>query len=101
MLETLDDDTLIARVPDMITADLDGSALILNSASDNFIELNAVAATLWHFIEAPLSLGALCDTIMETHDVSRDICRSHVIEWIGEMRALGLIALGERTGQGS
>ena len=95
MAEALEDDTLIARAPDMITADLDENALVLNAESGNFIELNPVATRLWRFLETPLSLGALCDTVIGVYDVPRDACRAQVVEWIDEMRALGLIELGE------
>lgn len=95
MPDALDEDTRITRGPDMITADLDDGAMILNAESGNFIELNAAAARLWQFIETPLSLGALCDTVTSTYDVSRDICRPQLVEWIDEMRALGLIELGD------
>lgn len=87
----LDDHTLIAHASDLIAADVDDALMIVNSQTGNFIQLNAGASNLWQRIAAPIALGTLCDQLTEEYDVSRDMCRSHMVEWLGEMHALGLV----------
>ena len=89
--QPVDDHTLIARAANLITADVDDGLMILNSHTGNFIQLNAGASDLWQRIEAPIALGTLCERITESYDVSRELCRGDVVEWLGEMRALGLV----------
>ncbi|GLK71877.1 PqqD family protein [Ancylobacter dichloromethanicus] len=89
----LADCTLIAHASNLITAYVDEELMIVNSQTGNFIQLNASASNLWQRIEAPIALGTLCDRITEQYDVSREECRSHVVEWLGQMHALGLVEL--------
>ena len=75
----------------MLAADLDANGMILDLASGNFIELNAVAYRLWGMIETPVALSDLCARLADEYAVDPETCRREVGRWVEDMVARQLV----------
>jgi hypothetical protein len=91
--DMVDDRTLIVRCEGMITADVEGEAIILNSGTGNFVQINASAGRIWRLLEAPRTLASLRVLLSEHYAVSVEQCRADLISFIEDMRAKGLVEL--------
>ena len=89
----IDDTMMVSRSQNMIAADVGNEAVILDIQSGYFFQLNRTAARVWALIESPISAGALCAKMAETHSVDPALCRGDVIEFIADMRDRGLVAI--------
>lgn len=90
----IDEAMMVSRSQNMIAADVGDEAVILDIQSGYFFQLNRTAALVWGLLEAPISAGALCAKMAESHSVDPAICRGDVMEFIADMRDRGLIAIG-------
>ena len=88
----IDDTSIIRRMPDLITADVGGESVVLNSVTGTFYQLNVSAARIWDLIETPQSLAALIAQLTERFEVTPKQCRADVIELIVSMQERGLVA---------
>lgn len=87
----IDDHSIIRRRPDLITADVDGESIVLNSVTGTFYQLNASAARIWQLVENPQTLAAMVAHLTERFDVTAEQCRVDVLELIESLQGRGLV----------
>jgi hypothetical protein len=90
----IDDAMMVSRHQNMIAADVGEEAVILDTQSGYFFQLNRTAAQVWALLESQITAGELCAKMAESHSVDPAICRSDVMDFIADMRDQGLIAIG-------
>ena len=57
----IDDGTMLRRKAAVVSADVADDAILLDIDSGYFFQLNRTGTRIWTFVEAPQTLGALCD----------------------------------------
>ncbi len=75
----LKESTLVA-VPDQVTADLQGEAVILQMESGMYYGLDTVGVRVWELLQKPLAFGDLKAALLEEFDVEPDTCERDVLE---------------------
>ena len=87
-----------ARAPGQLACELDGEIALLNLDSKLYFGLKEVAATIWRELETPTSLEAIIAAVIAEYDVKAEQCRKDVTEFLGVLRARGLVVGEEAAG---
>ena len=82
-------------VPDeVLTAHLEGEAVLLHMDTKNYFRLNATAALLWKGMERGLEREQLLDTLLAEFEVDRPTAAAELDRLLGELAARGLVVPG-------
>ena len=80
-------------VPDeVLTAHLEGEAVLLHMDTKNYFRLNATAAVLWKGLERGLGREALLDDLLAHFEVDRPTAAAELDRLLGELAERGLLA---------
>lgn len=78
---------------DQVSAELTGEAIILNSDSGIYYQLNAVGVTVWNSIQQPLSVKQIIESVLEEYQVEAARCEQDVLSVLHDMFSKGLIQI--------
>lgn len=92
---TIQLDTTITQVKDLLSADLDDEIVMMNIERGAYYGLDAIGSHVWTLIENPISVSDLCDNLLLEFDVEPETCRQDVLIFLNRMYELGTIALVE------
>jgi hypothetical protein len=82
-------------VPDeVLTAHLEGEAVLLHMDTKNYFRLNATAALLWKGMERGLERGQLLDSLLAEFEVDRPTAAAELDRLLGELAERGLVVPG-------
>jgi len=82
-------------VPDeVLTAHLEGEAVLLHMDTKNYFRLNATAALLWKGLERGLEREQLLDSLLAEFEVDRPTAAAELDRLLGELAARGLVVPG-------
>jgi hypothetical protein len=82
-------------VPDeVLTAHLEGEAVLLHMDTKNYFRLNATAALLWKGMERGLEREQLLDSLLAEFEVDRPTAAAELDRLLGELAARGLVVPG-------
>jgi Coenzyme PQQ synthesis protein D (PqqD) len=82
---------LLARVPDMISTELDQETVLMHIEAGAYYGLEGPAQIIWQALESPLSFAALVDRLTAEYDVSPETCAADVEKFLLQMRIEGLL----------
>ncbi|HEY0152319.1 MAG TPA: PqqD family protein [Longimicrobium sp.] len=82
-------------VPDeVLTAHLEGEAVLLHMDTKNYFRLNATAALLWKGMERGLEREQLLDSLLAEFEVDRPTAAAELDRLLGELAERGLVVPG-------
>lgn len=82
-------------VPDeVLTAHLEGEAVLLHMDTKNYFRLNATAALLWKGLERGLEREQLLDDLLAQFEVDRPTAAAELDRLLGELSSRGLLVPG-------
>jgi hypothetical protein len=81
----------VVAIKDQVSCDLAGEAVILSLKSGMYYGLNAVGATIWSLIQAPMTISALEEALLQEYDVEPERCARDLLAILEELAAQGLI----------
>ena len=70
----MDEQQLIRRNGNVVEASVDDEIFVLDVEGGNCFGFNVTATEIWRALEKPITLGALCDMLMEVREVDRSTC---------------------------
>lgn len=85
-------DTVVAN-PDLMMADLEGEAVLLNIHSGSYFGLNEVGTSIWLLIDEPCSVSRVIDGLLRHYDAPFEVLRNDVIAFLEDMQARGLVCV--------
>ena len=84
-------DSVIARVSDVTSAEVDDELLMMRLESDAYFGLDDIGARIWALLEQPVSVGAVCATLVREYDVTPEQCQRDVLRFLGDLAEKGLV----------
>ena len=87
--------TVIKRTANQVSCSLNGEVAILNLGSARYFGVDSVGAYIWHELQEPRSVAALCKAVIENFDVPEAICESDVVKFVIALREAKLVELVE------
>lgn len=76
---------------EVLTAHLDGEAVLLHMHSKRYYRLNETGQRIWRLLEEGLAADAIAARLVEEYEVDEPTATAAVIGLIDELRAEGLV----------
>lgn len=92
---TIDEGTRLRRKAAVVSADVADDAILLDIDSGYFFQLNRTGTRIWSFVEAPQTLGALCDHMATQYRVDTDTCRGDVVAFVADLIERGVLEVAD------
>lgn len=84
-------ETTIVAIPDQVSSDLQGEAVILSLRDGTYYGLNEVGARIWRLIQQPIAVRTICATLLEEYDVEPAQCERDLLTLLDDLAAHNLI----------
>ncbi len=89
----MDANILITRTGTLVEAGVDNELFALDVDGGHCFGFNATATEIWRALETPMTLGALCDGLMQTRDVDRATCLADTEALVERLAEENLVTL--------
>lgn len=86
--------TVLSRREGLMTADMNGSAVMMDIMSGKYYNLGEVGGRIWEMLEEPMTLGNLVQKLTDEYDVSAERCRSDMLPFLNTLIERGLLIAG-------
>ena len=96
---TLSLDATVTIPEDVVFRELDGEAVILNLDSGMYFGLDAVGTRIWRLLDAHRTLRGTLEALEKEFDAPSDRLATDLTEFVGQLRAKGLLAVGSSQSQ--
>ena len=93
-MSNLSVDAVISQGEDQVFTIVEGEAVLMSIGNGRYYRLDDIGTRIWVLIEAPTSLGALCDQLVKEFKVERDACETDVMPLLEKMLKHNLIRVG-------
>lgn len=77
--------TVIEKREDIVTADLDGNAVMMSIENGKYYGMDEIATAIWKSMEHPVSVEQLVHILMDEFDVSEEQCLTDVIAFLTKL----------------
>ena len=88
------DTTVLSRREGLMTADMNGSAVMMDIMSGKYYNLGEVGGRIWEMLEEPMTLRNLVQKLTAEYDVSAERCRSDMLPFLNTLIERGLLIAG-------
>ena len=78
-------DHIVVRNEGCISADLSGSAAILQPDTGIYYGVNEVGASVWDFLKTPRKGHDVLVQLLEEYDVQADVCRDDLLALLADL----------------
>jgi len=93
----LTDVSIVKRLPDQVSCDLSGEAVILNLNSGMYYGMDEIGALIWSALEQPRTLEYLREIILQGYSVDKETCGRDVTAFLTDMHSAGLIEINNEA----
>ena len=70
----------------------DDNAMLPNAVKGGYFRLNAVGCRVWELLDAPRTVGELCEAVAAAFDTKLAECKGDVIAFLTALSDQGLLA---------
>ena len=88
------DTTVLSRRMGLMTADMNGSAVMMDVMTGKYYNLGQVGGRIWELLEQPMTVAALVEKLTEEYDVSANQCRADTEPFLRTLLERGLLLEG-------
>lgn len=85
------DNTILSRRAGLMTADMNGSAVMMDIMTGKYYNLGEVGGRIWELLEEPATLAALVQKLTAEYDVSAEQCRADILPFLNTLLERGLL----------
>lgn len=85
------DNTILSRRMGLMTADMNGSAVMMDIMSGKYYNLGEVGGRIWELLEQPMTVTALVEKLTAEYDVSAERCRTDMEPFLMKLLERGLL----------
>ena len=82
---------LIARNPEVCSAELDGEICLFEPVKADYLNLNSTGSAIWNLLEEPTEMSLLIASLLSRYDVEADTCRKETEAFISEALKRGML----------
>lgn len=90
-MDHIDESTCVIRNPDLPTGEVDGELVALDLERGHCFGMDQVGSSIWAMAETPVTVGAIVDGLISTHEVERSQCLADVVPFVRDLVAEGLL----------
>ena len=82
----------LAWVPDAVVEPHQGGAVVLDSRSFSYVELDVTGAAMWQAVADTGDIEGALDRLVERYDASRDVLEQDLLAFVDRLAAQGFVA---------
>ena len=90
-------DTLVAE-PDLMMADLEGEAVLLNAQTGRYYGLNDVGTRIWTLVAEPTPVADVVEALKDEYDVDPVQLEGDILRFVEDMVARRLVEVKKAHG---
>lgn len=90
----MNDTTILSRREGLMTADMNGSAVMMDIMTGKYYNLGEIGGRIWELLEEPMSMAALVKKLTAEYDVSAEQCRTDILPFLNTLLERGLLVEG-------
>lgn len=83
--------TILKRKSGLMTANMDGSAVMMDISTGKYFNLGQTGGRIWELLEQPLSVEKLICALIEEYNVTYERCREDVLPFLQQLVDNGLL----------
>lgn len=87
----MDETVKLKRKEGIMTADMKGSAVMLDIETGKYYNLGEVGGEIWMLLEKQKTVGELLDALTKSYNVSREQCRRDTLPFLEVLVKRGLL----------
>lgn len=76
---------------DLVYQELDGEMVILEMKSGQYFGIDVIGSRIWQMLENKVPPVLMVEKLQEEFEVETDLCRQHVVTFLGELEKNKLI----------
>ena len=88
------DTTVLTRREGLMTADMNGSAVMMDIMTGKYYNLGEIGGRISELLEEPMTLTALIKKLTDEYDVSAERCRADTLPFLEKLLERGLLVEG-------
>lgn len=81
----MNDQTILKRKSGLMTANMNGSAVMMDIATGKYYNLGETGGHIWELLEQPTTLSNLIQMLTTEYDVSAERCRADVLSFLQQL----------------
>ena len=85
--------SLVKCNDNLVSAPMDDEVVILSVERGSYFGLDEIGSEIWHRLETPVRVEALCDALVAKYDADRSIIERDVLALLERLVAEGLITV--------
>ena len=85
------DTTVLSRREGLMTANMNGSAVMMDITTGKYYNLGEVGGRIWELLEEPMTVTALVKKLTAEYDVSEETCRADILPFLITLLKRGLL----------
>ena len=89
----INESTVVQASRDIVFSSLDEDMLAMDERAGFCYSLNSSGARIWHLMQSPTSVGAMCSVLCREFEVDQQTCFEDVSEILKSMLDAGLVRL--------
>ncbi len=74
-----------------IVSNMGQEKVMLNVEKGKYYNLGELGGLIWEYIESPMSVKDLCETLMKEYNVEKEICEEQTLIFLNHLYTEGLI----------
>lgn len=87
----MNDNTILSRRAGLMTADMNGSAVMMDIMTGKYYNLGEVGGRIWELLEQPMTVTALVEKLTAEYNVSAQKCRTDIEPFLTTLLDRGLL----------
>ena len=87
----MNDQTTLKRRSGLMTANMNGSAVMMDISTGKYYNLGATGGRIWELLETPTTLSGLVQALTAEYDISPEQCREEVLVFLQQLSDRNLI----------
>ncbi len=76
--------TLLRRNPDQVFSEIDDEVILLSIKNSEYYDLNRIGSEIWHLLRNETTFRNLLTQLMQTYDVSEEMCMNDTRSYLHE-----------------
>ena len=90
-MQSISESTRVVRNEDLPAGEIGGELVAMDLERGTVFGLDEIGALIWKLSAEPVSVGAIADVLVESHDVDRETCLADLTPFISELLDEGLL----------
>ena len=74
--------SVLMRNENIVYTDLDDAIVMMDVDDGSYHELDPIGARIWTLLDAPRSVGEICESLLAEFDVDRQTCEADTSEFL-------------------